>query len=534
MELFKDTSFDFLGRKWWFILPSLILILAGLVSLIANGGPRYSIDFLGGAVMDVHWNGKPPIDRIRAAVSSRLRGASVVAAHDVTGSSEVLVSAPAPSQDDLPALRQTIDQTLSSVGAGYSIRSFEVIGPQIGADLRRQALLATGGASGGMLLYLARRFRLVYGVAAVAGMAHDAFITVGLFSLLHQEVSLTVVAALLTLIGYSMNDTIVVFDRIRENRRTSRREPLDHIINRSINQTLSRTVLTSGPDVADGPFATASWRPGAARILTRSGDRDRCGHILFDLHRQPDSARVGANSRETQPPAARTFRRRCAMNPRLLRRSLFVLAIVLAAAFAIVRSPVHLGLDLRGGASLIVRVTVDDMPPAQRREVVEQTRQILERRINAYGLSETPVQPYGSRGNELLVQLPGVSDFSRIRNMLQSRAVLEWYSVEDGPYANADDAYGAARRLPAVQPEIACPRARNRGRPARLVRAGRQPIIHGTDLRDARVGGHHGAAGHHLHTEPGRGQALRAIHAGAHRPAFRDRARPGDSQRSGD
>jgi preprotein translocase subunit SecF len=246
MELFRDTRLDFLGRKWWFILPSLILTLAGLVSLLVNSGPRYSVDFLGGAVMDVRWEGAPPIERIRAAVSSRLSGVSVVAAHDLTGSNEVLVSAEAPAQEDLTALRQTTDEALSTFDTRYSIRSFEAIGPQIGADLRRQALLATGGASGGMLLYLAWRFRMVYGVAAVVAMAHDAFITVGLFSLLHQEVSLTVVAALLTLIGYSMNDTIVVFDRIRENRRTSRNEPLAKTINRSINQTLSRTVLTSG------------------------------------------------------------------------------------------------------------------------------------------------------------------------------------------------------------------------------------------------------------------------------------------------
>jgi preprotein translocase subunit SecF len=246
MELFRDTRFDFLGRKWWFILPSLILTLAGLVSLLVNGGPRYSIDFIGGAVMDVRWEGAPPIDRIRAAVSSRLSGVSVAAAHDLTGSNEVLVSTEAPTQEDLTALRRTIDEALSTIDTRYSIRSFEAIGPQIGADLRRQALLATGGASGGMLLYLAWRFRTVYGVAAVVAMAHDAFITLGLFSLLHQEVSLTVVAALLTLIGYSMNDTIVVFDRIRENRRTSGREPLAETINRSINQTLSRTILTSG------------------------------------------------------------------------------------------------------------------------------------------------------------------------------------------------------------------------------------------------------------------------------------------------
>jgi preprotein translocase subunit SecF len=246
MELFRDTCFDFLGRKWWFILPSLILTFAGLVSLLINGGPKYSIDFKGGALMDVRWEGTPPVEQIREAVSSRLTGVSVVAAHDLTGSNEILVSAETAADGDLGALRQTIDQALSTVHGQYSIRSFEVIGPQIGADLRRQAFLAAGGASAGMLVYLACRFRTIYGVAAVVAMAHDAIITIGLFSLLHQEISLTVVAALLTLIGYSMNDTIVVFDRIRENRRQHPREPLADLINRSINQTLSRTILTSG------------------------------------------------------------------------------------------------------------------------------------------------------------------------------------------------------------------------------------------------------------------------------------------------
>ncbi len=246
MELFRDTHFDFLGRKWWFILPSLILLLAGFVSLFAKGGPLYSIDFKGGAEMEVRWEGTPPVDRIRAAVSSRLRGVSVVSAHDLTGSNEVLVSAELPAGGPLTQVRQTMDHALSTVSTGYSIRNFEAIGPQIGQDLRRQALMATAGASGGMLLYLSYRFRPAYGVAAVLAMAHDALITVGLFSLLHQEISLTVVAALLTLVGYSMNDTIVVFDRIRENRRTHQREPLAETINRSINQTLSRTFLTSG------------------------------------------------------------------------------------------------------------------------------------------------------------------------------------------------------------------------------------------------------------------------------------------------
>ena len=124
--------------------------------------------------MEVRWEGAPPVERIRAAVSSRLSGVSVVAAHDLTGSNEVLVSAELPAEGDLTALRQIIDQALSTVNTRYSIRSFEVIGPQIGADLRRQALMATAGASGGMLLYLAWRFRMVYGVAAVIAMAHGA------------------------------------------------------------------------------------------------------------------------------------------------------------------------------------------------------------------------------------------------------------------------------------------------------------------------------------------------------------------------
>jgi preprotein translocase subunit SecF len=245
MELFKDTHFDFLGKKWLFIVPSLALTMAGLISLVAKGGPKYSIDFVGGAVMDVQWAGIPPIERIRTAVSARLKGVSVVAAHDIGGANGVLISAEPRADGQLTELRRTLTQALSTVSRTYSIRGFEAIGPQIGADLRRQALMACGGASGGMLLYLAWRFRWGYGVAAVLAMAHDALITVGLFSLLNLEVSLTVVAALLTLIGYSMNDTIVVFDRIRENRRNGN-APLTETINHSINQTLSRTVLTSG------------------------------------------------------------------------------------------------------------------------------------------------------------------------------------------------------------------------------------------------------------------------------------------------
>ncbi|HEX4021599.1 MAG TPA: protein translocase subunit SecF [Acidobacteriaceae bacterium] len=130
--------------------------------------------------------------------------------------------------------------------SGFTIRDVQIVGPQVGAQLRKQAIQATLYSLAGMLVYLWFRFELIYGVAAVVAVFHDTLITIGIFSLTNREMTLTVIAAILTLIGYSMNDTIVVFDRIRENLHIMRRDSLSDIVNRSINQTLSRTVLTSG------------------------------------------------------------------------------------------------------------------------------------------------------------------------------------------------------------------------------------------------------------------------------------------------
>jgi len=174
------------------------------------------------------------------------------------------------------------------------------------------------------------------------------------------------------------------------------------------------------------------------------------------------------------------------MNRTLIRRSLFVLAMVVASAIAIFHSPVRLGLDLRGGASLILRVKVDAASAEQQRAVVEQTRRILERRINAYGLSEAPVQPYGSRGNELLVQLPGVSDPARIRSLVQSRAVLEWYSVEGGPYRSIEDAMAQHGGVLPFNRKLV-PTRETANTPAAWYLVERQPVIRGVDLRDARA-----------------------------------------------
>ncbi len=148
----------------------------------------------------------------------------------------------------VPGVTQPVTNALTSGLAlgNFTIRNVEIVGPKVGAQLRRQAVLATLYALLGMLVYIAFRFEWIYGAAAVIAVFHDVLITLGFFSLFHYEISLTVIAALLTLVGYSMNDTIVIFDRVRENLRLMRREPFAAIVNKSINQTLSRTILTSG------------------------------------------------------------------------------------------------------------------------------------------------------------------------------------------------------------------------------------------------------------------------------------------------
>ena len=155
------------------------------------------------------------------------------------------------SFDELRKVEGANDAVIAALRDGYSlgdfvIRNVEIVGPKVGAQLRKQAILVTLYALAGMLVYIGFRFEWVYGAAAVLAVVHDVLITLGFFSLLNFEISLTVIAALLTLVGYSMNDTIVIFDRIRENNRLMRREPFPVIVNRSINQTLSRTILTSG------------------------------------------------------------------------------------------------------------------------------------------------------------------------------------------------------------------------------------------------------------------------------------------------
>ena len=333
MEFFKQVDLDWMGKAKYFVALSLTLLLLGMISLIAKGGPYYGIDFKGGTMVNVRFAGPPPVDQLRAGLVREGLGQSVIQPiSDISNpnSNEVLIgleekgqgaealdagktailnalhatlgSGEAGKQDFNAAGLQAIADALTRkdpLGLGttagdrynqlarqlvtsrdrdhrgivtnfndlaaagatpaviaalrdsfytgnFAIINVEIVGPKVGSELRLQAVLVTLYALGGMLVYIAFRFEWVYGAAAVLAVFHDVLITLGLFSIFHFEISLTVIAALLTLVGYSMNDTIVIFDRIRENLRLMRREPFPKIVNRSINQTLSRTILTSG------------------------------------------------------------------------------------------------------------------------------------------------------------------------------------------------------------------------------------------------------------------------------------------------
>jgi preprotein translocase subunit SecF len=253
VELFRDAKVDWLGKKWYFLGFSLIFSVAGLLSMLFWHGLPLSVDFKGGTQITVPFDSTPNEDDVRSALEQGgVKDFTTQRISTPTGQkgNDEIISLPASSATDQnhDAGRVAVEAALRAYyhDSGFSQPSVQIVGPTAGKQLQRQAALATMYSLLGMLIYLWFRFELIYGVAAVVAVFHDTLITLGAFSLTNQEISLTVIAAILTLIGYSMNDTIVVFDRIRENLALSRRETLSDVVNRSINQTLTRTVISSG------------------------------------------------------------------------------------------------------------------------------------------------------------------------------------------------------------------------------------------------------------------------------------------------
>jgi preprotein translocase subunit SecF len=246
IEIFRDVRVNWLGKRKLYLAISGTVMLLGLISLLAKGGFRYGVDFKGGTIVQVRFHQKPDIEKIRQML--RENGAPDSQPQERVGTNEIIIEFQGAKEEDASAGRSVIINALNKGFSGqFEVLSATSIGPKVGDDLKRQAVLATLYALGGMLIYIGFRFdSWIYGAAAVFAAFHDTLVTLGLFSIFNREINLTVIAALLTLVGYSMNDTIVVFDRIRENLKLRRRDNLETVMNDSINQTLSRTILTSG------------------------------------------------------------------------------------------------------------------------------------------------------------------------------------------------------------------------------------------------------------------------------------------------
>jgi preprotein translocase SecF subunit len=246
LELFKTPNYDFIGRRKWAYYVSITFTLIGLVSLIAKGGLRYDLDFTGGTLLQVRFEQTPSVAQIRSSLATIQLGESII--QEFGDSREFVIR--------LPLMRVASEEVAKRVqgalGANpvlgkFEIRRVEFVGPQVGRDLQLQATYAVIAGLIGILLYIAVRFDLKGGVAAVIAVFHDLLVCLGALSITNREFSLPVLAALLTVIGYSVNDTIVAYDRLRENRGkfVPKGRTFAQQMNDAVNQTLSRTVLTS-------------------------------------------------------------------------------------------------------------------------------------------------------------------------------------------------------------------------------------------------------------------------------------------------
>jgi preprotein translocase subunit SecF len=289
----RDTNIDFVGMRKYAYVLSAVLLLTGILSLLVKGGPQYGIDFAGGFNVQVKFSQSVELDSIRKALDSPALPGLVVQDFGESGDNEVLLRA---SFSDQTAndVRAAVESGLSSAFSGvtHEVQRLEMVGPKVGADLREKALQAIFYAVLLIATYISGRFeqkwmvaglmaaglasvvyvlellsapmglsvvvatvaalvlcvvlRLKYALGAIVALIHDVLIPLGVFSLFNKDVDLTIIAALLTIVGYSLNDTIIIYDRIRENIRAKVSPSLDVVINKSVNQTMSRTLITAG------------------------------------------------------------------------------------------------------------------------------------------------------------------------------------------------------------------------------------------------------------------------------------------------
>ena len=246
IEIFRTPSFDFIGKRKWAYLLSLLVMLIGLASL-AFQGLRYDIDFTGGTLVQVRFEQPPSVSAIRTGLSRINLGDAII--QEFGDPREFIVRVPLAAGSGAEEIGKRVERALAQESAlgKFEVRRVEFVGPQVGKELQLQAIYAVLVSLAGILLYIALRFDLKGGVAAVTAVFHDVIVCLGALSLMHREFSLPVLAALLTIIGFSVNDTIVAYDRLRENRGKQLPKGMTFAqqMNVAVNQTLSRTILTS-------------------------------------------------------------------------------------------------------------------------------------------------------------------------------------------------------------------------------------------------------------------------------------------------
>jgi len=248
MEIIKNPNFDFIGKAKYFVALSVALILASL-AWMATGHLRYGVEFSGGTQLILHFQNPPDIDKIRDAVTKVSPGAVIQTYGDVTANKVLVRISQEASESDLDAPARAVGQALADTYGQNPIleSSSEIVGPIVGAELRQKAILLTVLGLLFQLIYIAARFKGgIWGAGATLAALHDVLIALGVLAFFRFEITLNVIAALLTLVGYSVNDTIVIFDRARENLLHRRKDSMAKILNDSLNQTLTRTIISNG------------------------------------------------------------------------------------------------------------------------------------------------------------------------------------------------------------------------------------------------------------------------------------------------
>ena len=239
MNLSKNRNINFIKNTKIALVCSFIIISCGLVSLIINKGPNLSIDFTGGTIIQVLFNDDLKIEELRSALKSTQLSKAEITQFGKNNEYRIKASISNKSQN----ISEILSDHLSMYN--YEIRRIENVGPKIGNELQLQAIYAIGLALVMLMIYIGFRFDRFYSFGSVAAIFHDVLITLGIFSLLNLEIDLSIIAAFLTIVGYSLNDTIVIFDRFRENSQKDLKISMEEIANLSLNQTLSRTIITS-------------------------------------------------------------------------------------------------------------------------------------------------------------------------------------------------------------------------------------------------------------------------------------------------